>query len=167
MIIGHGDIAKVLKDRDGAILFASGVSNSLCADEAEYLREKKMIEAFSSHRFNKCFFYFSTISIFFKTSRYTKHKEEMETLVRASFHNYNIIRLGNITWGTNPNTFLNYLKDRIEKGWHVDVRDEIKYMISQKLLLEVVGSLPLEGSRTLSIFGDAMKVSEVLKEYSE
>jgi hypothetical protein len=36
MIIGNGNIAKVLKDRDDLIFFASGVSNSSCEDQNEY-----------------------------------------------------------------------------------------------------------------------------------
>ena len=39
MIVGNGNIAKVLKDRDDLVFFASGVSNSSCTDEKEYERE--------------------------------------------------------------------------------------------------------------------------------
>jgi hypothetical protein len=38
MIIGKGSIAKVLKDRNDLLFFASGVSNSSCIDEKEYDR---------------------------------------------------------------------------------------------------------------------------------
>ena len=165
MIVGHGDIAKALIDREGAILFASGVSDSQCTDEAEYSREKKMIEALSINNFGYCFFYFSSISIFFKTSRYTKHKQEMEGLIRTTFRKHNIIRLGNISWGSNPNTFLNYIKDRRNNNKSYEVRDEIKFMIDKEQFRAIVGGLPLDKSQTISIFGDAMKVQEAMDKY--
>ena len=43
MIIGKGDIAKILNDRKDAIFFASGVSNSNETNELEYEREKKLL----------------------------------------------------------------------------------------------------------------------------
>jgi len=42
-IVGSGDIASVLKDRDGFIFFASGVSNSQETRESEYQREKDLL----------------------------------------------------------------------------------------------------------------------------
>lgn len=166
MIVGRGDIAKALHDRQGAIIFAAGVSNSQCTDEAEYLREKKMIESFSLNKYSECFFYFSSMSIFFKTTRYTKHKEEMEDLVRRSFHNHHIIRLGNITWGSNPKTFLNFIKDRMNNNESFAIKDEIKFMIDQAQLSSLVKCLPLQnGANTISVFGDAMKVDEAIKKY--
>lgn len=168
MIVGHGDIAKVLQDREGAILFASGVSDSSCYDESEYFREKKMIESFQLNRATHTFFYFSSISIMFKTSRYTKHKQEMEELVRRTYIHSHIIRLGNIFWGENPNTFLNYLKNRVDKGQEVNIKDECKFMIDKVQLRMIVNSLPLmAGHNTISIFEDAMKVETALKYYTE
>ena len=37
MIIGNGDIASVLNDREGAIFFVSGVSNSNEIRESEFM----------------------------------------------------------------------------------------------------------------------------------
>ena len=39
MIIGKGDIASILNDREGAIFFASGVSNSSETNELAFKRE--------------------------------------------------------------------------------------------------------------------------------
>lgn len=168
MIIGHGDIASILKDREGAILFASGVSNSQCEDEAEYLREKKMIESFRLMKDSITFFYFSSISIYFNANRYTKHKEEMETLIRSMYINHNIIRIGNIWGGSNPNTFLNYLSNRINNNEPVEIKDEWRYIITRHELQTVVQSLPLQnGGLSISVFGEAMKVDEALKHYME
>ena len=42
MIIGNGNIAKVLIDRDDLVYFASGTSNSSCVDKLEFERELEM-----------------------------------------------------------------------------------------------------------------------------
>ena len=42
-IVGHGDIASVLSDREDRIYFASGVSNSQETRESEYAREKTLL----------------------------------------------------------------------------------------------------------------------------
>ena len=39
MIIGNGNIAKVLADRDDLVYFASGTSNSSCVDKLEFERD--------------------------------------------------------------------------------------------------------------------------------
>ena len=44
MIVGNGSIASVLEDRDDLVFFASGVSNSSCADEKEYERELNLLK---------------------------------------------------------------------------------------------------------------------------
>lgn len=164
MIIGTGDIAKVLTDRAGVILFAAGVSNSQCVDEYEYLREKKLIESLSLN--TGCFFYFSSISIFFKTSRYTKHKQEMEELVRRMYRHHNIIRLGNITWGSNPNTFLNYIKNMKNNNKPYVIKDELKFMIDKHQLNYVIAGLPIDSyGCTISLFGDAVKVEDAIEKY--
>lgn len=166
MIVGSGDIAKILTDRSGAIIFAAGVSNSQCIGESQYLRERKMIESFSLNKYSCCFFYFSSISIFYTTSRYTKHKEEMEELVRKLYHNHNIIRLGNITWGNNQNTFLNHILNKRNNNQSYVIRDEMKFMIDRKQLCDVVNGLPLNsGSNTISVFGEAMKVEKAIEKY--
>jgi len=40
MIVGSGDVASVLKDREDRVYFASGVSNSSETDESEYQRKR-------------------------------------------------------------------------------------------------------------------------------
>jgi len=129
MIVGNGDIASVLNDREGALFFASGVSNSGSVHERQYDREQFLLH---NQPKDLCCFYFSSISIFSQDTRYTRHKESMELVVRLFFKNYNIIRIGNIDWGDNPNTFLNFLRNK--KG-PVTIRDEYKYMISKEQLL--------------------------------
>jgi hypothetical protein len=164
MIIGNGDIASVIKDRDGAIFFASGVSNSNESREEEYDRERNLL---LSQDKSKCIFYFSSIAIDFtdklEKSRYLRHKKEMEDLIKANFENYNIIRIGNITWGNNPNTFLNFIKNKIKKNETVDIRNgELKYMLDKDQFSLITNNLPLNGKNQISIFGKVARVEDLI-----
>lgn len=158
MIIGYGDLAGAIQDREGAIFFASGVSNSHCIDESQYQREKDLLKVFYNSYLS--LFYFS--SIYPTISRYSRHKLEMEELVRQNFKNYNIIRLGNITWGNNPHTFINYLRKAISEGREVLIKDEWKYLISKEQLLLMTNNLPLTGRNEISVFGEMKKVKDCL-----
>jgi len=156
MIVGNGDIASMLNDREGALFFASGVSNSGDVHKSEYTREWDLLQ---NQPDDLCCFYFSTISIFNKISNYTAHKIHMEFAVKARFRNCNIIRIGNIDWGDNPNTFLNYLRNK--KG-PVTIRDEYKYMISKEQLLLLTDNLPLTGQNEINVFGRMAKVKDLI-----
>jgi hypothetical protein len=161
MIIGKGDIASVLNDRDGAIFFAAGVSNSSEVKKSEFQRE---IELLNQQDKNKCLFYFSSISVddISKNSEYLEHKKRMEHLVKLNFQNYNIIRIGNITWGTNPNTFINYIKNKIKNKEDVEIKDEYKYMIDKEQLILLTNNLPLIGQNQISVFGKMAKVKDLI-----
>lgn len=159
LILGTGDIARVLDDREGALFFACGVSNSLCEDREKFRREKTLLLAQPK---DKCLFYFGTISMYYKDSLYTRHKASMELLIKSNWVNYNIIRLGNISWGTNPNTFLNYLRDRKKKGLEIRVLDEYRYVIDEDQLNLVCQSLPLKGQNEINIFGRMAKVKDLI-----
>ena len=161
MIIGKGDIASILNDREGAIFFASGVSKSTETNESEFWRE---IELLDKQDKNKCIFYFSSIAIddITKNSEYLAHKRKMELFIKSNFENYNIIRIGNITWGNNPNTFINYIKNKIKKGEPVEIKDEFKYLIDKEQLLLLTDNLPLIGQNTISVFGRMAKVKELI-----
>lgn len=132
MIIGSGDIASVIPDREDVTFFASGVSNSGCTDEKEYEREKLLLWKISYHSH---LVYFSSLSIYYSKGRYVDHKREMEWIIRERFNSYTIIRIGNISWGKNPHTLINYLKAHpeapIQEVWRfiVDL-DEFLYWLS-------------------------------------
>lgn len=164
MIIGSGDIASVLNDREGAIFFASGVSNSSIVNEKEMFREYDLLNKFKGD--DRCLFYFSSIHAYEfpkgNNSKYYIHKRAMDTSVRIWFRNYNIIRIGNIDWGKNPNTFINYIKAKQANGEPVEIRDEWKYMISKEQLLLLTDNLPLTGRNTISVFGEMKKVKDCL-----
>ena len=163
MIVGTGDIASVLNDRDGAIFFASGISNSNEIRESEFMRE---IELLDKQDKTKCLFYFSSISVDdnqkVDSNKYLQHKLRMELLVKSNFENYNIIRIGNITWGSNPNTFINYIKNKKSKGEPVQIKDEYKYIIDKDQLVMLTDNLPLIGQNTLCVFGRMAKVAELV-----
>lgn len=160
MIVGRGDIASILNQRQGALFFASGVSNSNCNDEAEFQREHDLLYSFKGK--NLCCIYFSSISIFDRVNPYILHKINMEQSVRDYFENYCIIRIGNIDWGTNPNTFLNYLRNKIKNGEPYEVKDEFKYMISKEQLSMIANSVPLVGQNEICVFGYKSKVIDLL-----
>jgi UDP-2-acetamido-2,6-beta-L-arabino-hexul-4-ose reductase len=159
MIIGNGDIAKVLNNRDGALFFASGVSDSSCKDMKQFNREADLLLSFRS---DLCCFYFSSIGVFTNESIYYRHKKAMEYLVSEHFDNYNIIRIGNIDWGNNPKTFLNFLKNKKKAGESFKVLDEMKYMISQKELLLLTDNLPLTGQNEINAFGKMALVKDLI-----
>lgn len=163
MIIGRGDIASILNDREGAIFFVSGVSNSLEKRESEYEREYKLL---SEQDKTQCIFYISSITIDnkekFEISRYLQHKKQMEDYIKSSFKNYNIIRIGNIAWGSNPNTFLNYIKSKVKNNEPFFISDEYKFMINEKQLLSLTDNLPIDSQNQISVFGQMIKVKDLI-----
>ncbi len=159
MIVGHGDIANILKDREGALFFASGVSNSACEDQEKFKRERLLL---MEQRQDLCCFYFSSIFTDIKNTPYFDHKWDMERIIERHFINYNIIRIGNISWGTNPHTFLNYIRDRKKKGWPVKIKNEYRYMIEVDQLRLLTDNLPLIGQNVINIFGRMAKVKDLI-----
>ncbi len=162
MIVGHGDIASVLKDRDGFIFFASGVSNSSEERESEYKREKELL---LTQPKNKRLVYFGSLSAFYNPgTRYAKHKREMEELVRQNFKHYTIVRLGNITWGKNPHTLINYFKEAHKRHEKIAVWDTYRYLVNKKEFLHWIELIP-DWNCEMNITGKRMKVSQIVKKY--
>jgi hypothetical protein len=162
MIIGNGDIASVLNDREGALFFASGVSNSVVDDSEVFMRERDLLSTAWEKHHDKCIFYFSTISKYFKFSPYIHHKYTMESIIKSRWENYNIIRIGNITWGDNPNTFINYIRSRKKNGRPFVINDEYKYLINKEQLLLLTDNLPLNGKNEIAAFGTCKKVIDCI-----
>lgn len=163
MIIGNGDIASILNDRANVIFFASGVSNSNEIREEQFNREKELLLKQDK---NMCIFYFSSIAIDifekYEKNRYLQHKKQMEDIIKSNFKNYNIIRIGNINWGKNPNTFLNYIKNKIDNKEAVHILDEYKFMLDKSELVVLTDNLPIIGKNQISIFGKMIKVKDLL-----
>ena len=55
----------------------------------------------------------------------------MENLIKEYFKHYTIIRLGNITWGDNPHTIINYFKKCKGEGIVPEIKDEYRYLIDE------------------------------------
>lgn len=165
MIIGDGVIAKALKnkDKDDIIFFASGVSDSNEKRESEYIREKSLLMQQDK---SKHLVYFSTLSIFYKDSRYTQHKREMEKTIMAYFDTYTIIRLGNPTWGENKVHLIPFLKDKIEKGEDIDIQDVYRYPLDLEEFLYWIDLIP-EWSCEMNITGRILKVKDIVQEIKD
>lgn len=155
-VIGHGDLASVIPD-DEKLWFASGVSNSQCTNENEYKREVDLLlkQPRTAH-----IVYFSSLAIFYSDTRYTQHKLAMEALVQNIFKKYCIVRLGNIDFGVNPNTLINYLKAHPK----AELRDEYRYVISKEEFLHWINLIP-KFNCEINCPGRRMKVKEIWKEY--
>lgn len=160
MIDGSGNIARALNDREGALFFARGVSDSSCKDVYQFRREEFLLGKYYGS--GLCCFYFSSIQVEMTDTPYFRHKLHMESLVRENFDNYYIIRVGNLEWDNNPNTFLNFIRSRIAKGEHVEIKDEYRYMVSVAQLRLLTDNLPLIGHETISIFGRMAKVKDLI-----
>lgn len=161
MIVGHGDIASVLRDREDRIYFASGVSNSQETRESEYRRE---IDLLLGQDISKHLVYFSSLSIFYSQSRYARHKREMEDLVKRIFDHYTILRMGNISWGDNPHTLINFLRNKIRNGEPCEVRDVYRYIVDEEELLHWIDLIP-PWNCEVNVVGKRMKVMEVIRRY--
>ena len=161
MIIGNGDIASVLPKRRDLLFFASGVSNSHETRESEYQREKTLL--LKQNR-RPHIVYFSTLAVLYGDYRYVQHKKEMEALIKQEFSLYTIMRLGNITWGTNPNTIINFLRSRLKKGLPIKVQDTYRYIIDKDEFLHWVNLIP-DWPCEMNCPGRRMKVSEIVDEF--
>jgi len=167
MIVGHGDIAQVLSsvDREDRIFFASGVSNSSEMRESEYRRELNLLYTMLSEtNMKKRFIYFSSLCVFYSNTRYSQHKREMEDWVKKLFPHYTILRLGNITWGENPNTLINFIKNKIRNKEPFEIRDVYRYVVDKEEFLHWVEMIP-EFNCEMNVTGKRMKVKDIVKEY--
>ena len=161
MIIGNGDIASVLPKKSRLLFFASGVSNSHEVRESEYRREKNLLLR-QNRRVHLV--YFSTLAVLYGDNRYVKHKREMEQIIKNEWARHTIMRLGNITWGTNPHTLINYFRQQLAKGKPIKIQDTYRYIIDKDEFLHWVELIP-EWSCEMNITGKRMKVADIIDEY--
>ena len=160
IIVGNGDIASAIKPREGFLFFASGVSNSQETDEREYNRE---IEILKQQPKDRRVVYFSSLSIFYKNERYQQHKITMEGIVKTIFQDWCIVRLGNITWGNNPNTIINYFKYQIKKREIPIIENTQRFLIDKEQFQYWMAHLP-DWNCEMNIPGKMMTVKEIVQE---
>ena len=160
-IVGNGDIASVLPDNKKWLFFASGVSNSRETRESEYTREKNLLlkQNRSAH-----LVYFSTLAVLYGNNRYVQHKREMEELIKQEFPRYTIMRLGNITWGTNPYTVINFFRLQLKKDKPIKIQDTYRYIIDKDEFLHWINLIPVWNCE-MNVPGRRMKVKEIVDEY--
>jgi nucleoside-diphosphate-sugar epimerase len=163
MVIGNGDIASVLPDRKDLLFFASGVSNSQETRELVYQREIDLLDqqAHAQH-----IVYFSSLSVFYNDNRYTQHKMFMEKRIKSNFEKYTIIRIGNITWGDNPHTLINFIRNHIENKLSFEVKDVYRYIIDKDEFLHWINLIPA-WSCEMNITGARMSVRDIITKYGQ
>lgn len=160
MVIGNGDIASVLPESK-FLFFASGVSDSQETRHEEYQRE---IDLLLRQPRNAHIVYFSSLAIFYADNIYTQHKLQVERILKNNFKKYTIIRLGNITWGKNPHTLINFLRNQRKEGIPLLIKDEFRYITDKEEFLHWISLIP-NWNCEINITGKRMKVREVAREY--
>ena len=166
MIIGNGDIGSILgkatkpKD-DKFIFFASGVSNSAETRDSEFMREVNLLDR-QDH--SKHIVYFSSISIFWSDTPYFKHKKFMESKVALDFNSYTIVRLGNITWGKNSHTLINFFRNKIKNNESIEIQPGYRYIVTEEEFLYWIDLIP-DWNCEFTIPGKRMRIIDIAKEY--
>lgn len=153
MILGNGDIASVLTDRPDLVYMASGCSNSQNVTYADFIRERELILQYQ----NNHIVYFSSLCIYYSDSTYAQYKRDMEYLIQKVCESYTIVRIGNITWGSNPNTLLNYLKAHPE----AERRDETRYLVDKDEFLHWIGKIKTGTKDIMNITGKMINVKNI------
>lgn len=161
MIIGHGDIASALIDRPDVLYFASGVSNSARLHEREYQREVNLL---ASQGRSLRLVYFSSLCVFYSNTRYARHKRNMEVWVKKLFPQWTIVRLGNITWGTNPYTLINHLREHYINAEPVDIQDAYRYVVDREEFQHWLSLIP-PWNCEMNITGRRLKVADIYQEF--
>ncbi|MEX0909992.1 MAG: hypothetical protein WDZ75_01725 [Candidatus Paceibacterota bacterium] len=162
MIIGHGTIASVLPE-SSFLFFASGVSNSSETRESEYQRE---IDLLLDQDRRKHIVYFSTLSMFYNSTRYVQHKIFMEGLIKKTFKRWTIMRLGSPAWGSNPNHLVNYFRLKIKNNEPFQVWDTERYVLEKEEFLHWVSRIPSFNCE-MNVPGIRMKVKDIVKKYGK
>jgi hypothetical protein len=157
MIIGHGDVAKAIIDDERFLFFASGVSNSQETEKRAFQREVNLL---MEQDRNRHIVYFGSLSIFYADTPYSRHKKAMEELVKSRFKAWTIVRLGNIAWGSNPNTLINFLKARIERGEPMVLQDTHRYVIELDEFHHWLAMIP-EWNCEMNLTGEYLHVRQI------
>ena len=157
MIVGNGDIASVLKNKDDRLYFASGVSNSAETRKSEYQREINLLLKQNGH-----LVYFSSLCVFYLDTPYAQHKKHVEELIKCNFKRYTIIRLGNITWGDNPHTLINYLKNKIKNNEPFEIQNTHRYIVGKEEFLHWINLIP-DWNCEINIPGEILTISEIIR----
>lgn len=161
MVIGHGDIASAIQDREDRVFFASGVSNSTETRESEYQRE---IDLLMSQDKVRHIVYFSSLLVFYSDTRYAQHKRYVEGLIKENFEHYTIMRLGNIAWGKNPNILINFIRNKVKNNESFEIKNVYRHPLEKEEFQYWINLIP-DWNCEMSITGKLMKVEDIVKKY--
>jgi hypothetical protein len=160
VIIGSGDIAQQLwrADKPFVTFFASGVSNSQQQDENEFKREVSLL---LKQPKDQHLVYFSSLCIYYSQTRYAQHKANIERLIKETFQTYTIVRLGNITWGRNENTIINYFKSQHHIGKEPRIENGHRFLITEWEFCYWMQHLPIGIKNEMNIPGEMVSINEI------
>jgi hypothetical protein len=164
MIIGKGNIAKVLEDREDVIFFASGVSNSSCIDEKEYKREFNLLKTISEKNH---IVYFSNLKIYYEENRYAQHKREIEEYIRNNYKSYTIVRIEVCEWVKTPNTILNFFKTQLSQGIEPTIQDTTRYVLSLSEFLYWIRLIRPGVRNEMNILGRKLTIAQIVEEIKQ
>lgn len=164
MIIGNGNIARVLKDKENIIFFASGVSNSSCIDEKEYEREFNLLKTIP---IDKHIVYFSNLGIYYKKDRYTQHKIDIEEYIRNTYKSYTIVRIEVCEWVKTPSTILNVFKKQLNQGIEPIIQDTTRYVLSLDEFLYWIDLIQPGVKNEMNILGRKLTITQIVEEIKQ
>lgn len=175
MIVGNGLIANAFKnhDREDVVFFASGVSNSLETDKAQFKREEDLIRSTITENPSKIFVYFSTCSIYDSSktdSAYVNHKLKMEHIIASECSNFLIARVSNaVGKGGNPNLLMNYIHRSILNQEKISIHKNAKRNLIdiediQKMILMLIEEFPHNKIYNIA-FLDNFEILEVVNAF--
>jgi len=177
VVHGGGMMASAIRSAEGVIgaVFAAGVSNSGEIDRLEYAREQSCLETFINNNSNKKIIYFSSYIARDGTSRYARHKRQMELTIAEKANDFLVLRLPQVVGRTTNRTLISYFVDAAKKREKitiqrnafrslVDVTDvgRIISLFNQKnVTREVIAVGPLKPLRVLHIIENIESILQV------
>lgn len=160
MIVGNGNIAKVLTDRDDVLFFASGVSDSSCTDVTQFEREANLLCRMPK---DLHLVYFSNLGVYRWDNAYIRHKKSMEKLVKNTFKSYSIVRVEVLEWARNKTTIHNYFRECIKNGTPITLQDTYRYLLSLDEFLYWIGLIRVGEQEEINITGRKLHVCDIYK----
>lgn len=168
MIVGTGDIGQALKeanvDKNFITFFASGVSKSSETDSEQYERERRLLneQPIETH-----LVYFSSLSIYYSQSRYTWEKKFTERFIKGAFQSYTIVRIGNITFGNNPHTLINFFKNKIASNEPFEIQETFRYLLDKQEFIHWMKMIPVGEKNEMNIPGNLIWVPDLVKKLKD
>lgn len=167
MVVGNGLLANAFKNTsfckkqnnenldntllENCVVFASGVSDSTCKENAAFQRERDLLEKMATNFLNnenqKVFVYFSScdLAVFedqfeIKNNLYFQHKKSMECLCRELLGERALILRLPIVLGQNKssNSLINFFTQKIKNGEKVPIfRHSRRFLIAPKDIIRL------------------------------